>query len=249
MRILLTLFGMVCGFTFAFMTRHPRGKAILADAYQQAADIVSSPVADPSGGANEATSSTSSLDDKRLSLDRHGFEYWPPRLDQAYPDLLLRDQNGKLIKLSQLAGKPILIELVAIPCEGCQAFAGGNSLGSFSGVPVQKGLGSIHEYAQQFGNVELGADIAFVQLLLYGKDLNAPTLEQTQAWATHFQMDARKRQLVLQGTNEMLGPETISLIPGFQLIDRDFVLRYDSSGHHPTHDLYRQLLPAIRELL
>ncbi len=40
-----------------------------------------------------------------------------------------------------------------------------------------------------------------------------------------------------------------NLIPGFQLIDRDFVLRYDASGHHPRDSLWDDLLPAIPRLL
>jgi hypothetical protein len=39
------------------------------------------------------------------------------------------------------------------------------------------------------------------------------------------------------------------MIPGFQLIDRDFVLRYDASGHRPRHDLWRELMPAIPRLI
>lgn len=245
MRFVLTLFGLVCGFAFAFVTRHPSGQAILADAYE-GATAIANPIAFSLADGSDATTPDSPADEKQLSLDRRGFEYWPPRVHAVYPDLRLKDQNGKLIQLSRLKGKPILIELVAIPCKGCQAFAGGNKHGGFAGVSVQKDLGSIHDYARQFGQVELGKDIAFVQLLLYGKDLHAPTSEETRGWAKHFHMDAQKRQLVLQGTSDMLGPQTYELIPGFQLIDKDFVLRYDSSGHHPRHDLYRQLLPAIR---
>jgi hypothetical protein len=39
------------------------------------------------------------------------------------------------------------------------------------------------------------------------------------------------------------------MIPGFQLIDADFVLRFDASGHHPKHDLWRELLPAVPSLI
>ena len=39
------------------------------------------------------------------------------------------------------------------------------------------------------------------------------------------------------------------MIPGFQLIDREFVLRYDGTGHRPRHDIWRELMPAIPSLL
>lgn len=32
---------------------------------------------------------------------------------------------------------------------------------------------------------------------------------------------------------------------GFDLIDRNFLLRHDAAGHHPVDGLYRDLLPAL----
>ncbi len=39
------------------------------------------------------------------------------------------------------------------------------------------------------------------------------------------------------------------MIPGFQLIDPEFVLRADSTGHHPKHDLFTELLPRLGEMV
>jgi len=39
------------------------------------------------------------------------------------------------------------------------------------------------------------------------------------------------------------------MIPGFFLIDKDFILRSDSTGHRPKHNLYTQLLPELSVLL
>jgi hypothetical protein len=38
------------------------------------------------------------------------------------------------------------------------------------------------------------------------------------------------------------------MIPGFHLIDRDFVLRSDSCGHNPKANLFTDLLPTLRKL-
>lgn len=173
---------------------------------------------------------------------------WPPTAGERYPDLVLTDQRGETLQLSELAGKVILLELAAVPCKGCQAFAGGNRHGGFAGVPVQPGLDSIHDYAAQYGGVKLGRDVVFVQLLLYGKSMTSPTQQEVAAWAEHFQLRRSAGEIVLRGDPSMLGPATYAMIPGFQLIDRDFVLRYDSSGHQPRHDLYRDLLPALGEM-
>tara|TARA_R110002049_G_scaffold2750_4_gene21982 strand:- start:159880 stop:160707 length:828 start_codon:yes stop_codon:yes gene_type:complete len=175
---------------------------------------------------------------------------WPPSVGAFYPDLVLKDQNGERFQLSDLAGKVILLELAAIPCKGCQAYAGGNERGGFGGVAVQKGLGSIHQYAKQYARVDLETDpnVVFVQLLLYGKSMRNPTANEVSGWARHFGMNRSKNQIVLQGDRSMVTRESSNLIPGFHLIDRNFVLRFDASGHHPHDDLYRDLLPALGKL-
>ncbi|MDV6032997.1 MAG: hypothetical protein F9B45_23510 [Phycisphaera sp. RhM] len=61
-------------------------------------------------------------------------------------------------------------------------------------------------------------------------------------------MDRDANQIVLRGDPSMLSRQTYEMIPGFQLIDRDFVLRSDSCGHHPHDDLYKDLLPMLRTM-
>jgi hypothetical protein len=72
---------------------------------------------------------------------------YEPVKGERYPDLILRDQNGDAVRLSDFAGKVILLELAAVPCKGCQAFAGGQERGGFAGVPVQRGLDSRISYS------------------------------------------------------------------------------------------------------
>lgn len=176
---------------------------------------------------------------------------WPPQVGGFYPDLILTDQNGDRFQLSDLAGKVILLELAAVPCAGCQAFAGGNQRGGFGGVNVQKGLDSIHDYARRFAHVDLAKDknVVLIQLLLYGKSMSHPTEAEVKGWAEHFGMNRTKNQIVLRGDRSMVSRESYNMIPGFHLIDDNFVLRFDSSGHHPKHDLYRDLLPAMGQLV
>lgn len=175
---------------------------------------------------------------------------WPPVVGGDYPNLRLIDQNGRLTSLSEFRGKVILVEPIGLPCPACVAFAGGHQLGPFAGVQPQLDLKSIKEYARQYGQVDLDAsDIVLVHLLLYGSEMKAPTPSERLAWAEHFGLEREKNQIVLSATEEMLGPEARAMIPGFQLIDRDFVLRADSTGHQPQHDLYSELLPMLSELL
>jgi len=175
---------------------------------------------------------------------------WPPGMGERYPDLLLNDQNGHPVRLSDFAGRVMLIELAAVPCKGCQAFSGGHQFGGFGGFDVQPDLESIHEYAERIAGVRLDSnDVVFVQILLYGSSMKNPTPDEVSEWARHFQLRTTHNQLVLQGAASLLGPETMQMIPGFHLVDDDFVLRSSSCGHSPQDNLYSDLLPTLRELI
>ena len=55
--------------------------------------------------------------------------------------------------------------------------------------------------------------------------------------------------LGLAGGPALHNQASYAMVPGFQLVDRTFVLRWDATGHNPRHSLYRELLPAIPEIL
>ena len=176
---------------------------------------------------------------------------WPPAKHERYPDLKLKDQNGDVVQLSDFEGKVILLELAAVPCGGCQAFAGGNERGIFAGGKVQKGLHSIHHYARQYAGVELSNndDVVLVQLMLYGNSLKSPTQAEVTGWANHFGMDRNSGEIVLKGEASLLSESRFDMVPGFHLIDRDFVLAYDSTGDSPIDNLFSDLLPAMGQMV
>lgn len=62
-------------------------------------------------------------------------------------------------------------------------------------------------------------------------------------------MDRSKNHLVLAGTKELLGDASYNMIPGFHLVDRNFIFHSDSAGHTPRHNLVTHLLPMIPKLL
>lgn len=175
---------------------------------------------------------------------------WPPMVGQTYPDLELYDQDGRLTRLSEYRGKVLLIEPVAMSCPACVAFSGGHVFGSFQGISPQANLEAIDIYVERFGRVPFDhPDLVFVQLVLFDRELAPPSAEDVRRWADHFGFQRSQRHLVLAGTPELAGPAGHALIPGFQLVDRDFTLRCDSTGPQPRHDLYRELLPHLGSLL
>jgi len=180
----------------------------------------------------------------KLSFD------WPPRVGAEYPDLELVDQTGRMTRLSEFRSKVLLVELVGISCGACQAFAGAHEVGVFQGGKLQRNLESIETYARRYGRFDLNDEgVVYVQLLLFNEAIQAPSADQAHAWAEHFGMQRSRNQIVLTGTTALATRESYGMVPGFHLIDRDFVLHRDSSGHRPIHNLYDDLLPTMGRLV
>ena len=174
-------------------------------------------------------------------------QFWPPVLNQYYPDLELINQDGKKTR-----GRVIIVEPIGMSCPACQAFAGANRPGmkAYGNFRPQPGLKSIDEMLSQYAGVRLGdPGVVLVQLLLYNPSMKAPTLEEGQAWARNFGLSTRKNVFVLTGTEKLVNNNSYNMIPGFQLIDKNFVLRSDATGHHPKNNLYTHLLPMIKSVL
>lgn len=176
-------------------------------------------------------------------------EPWPPALGQPYPDLQLLDRDGQPVRLSQWRGQAILLEPVGMTCPACQGFSGANEIGAFPGAQVQRSAWAIERLLENWGDgVEIGTPgLVYVQVLLYDMKMGPPGPDDAAAWDEHFDISGRGGH-VLVPSRDLRHRDTYRLIPGFQLIGRDFVLRRDASGHHPVHS-YSELLGAIRPLL
>jgi hypothetical protein len=176
---------------------------------------------------------------------------WPPRVGEPYPDLHLVDQTGHVTTLSEFEGHVLLVEMIGMTCPACQGFSGAKRDGLFGGGTSDGGLPSIDELLPQYARgVHLPSDdLILVQILLFDMQMGAPTPDDARAWAAHFHRDVTKHQYVLAGGPALHNQASYVMVPGFQLVDRHFVLRWDATGHTPRHNLYTELLPAIPSIL
>lgn len=176
---------------------------------------------------------------------------WPPIVGQAYPDLELIDQNGEKFSLSFLKGKVIIVEPIGMNCPSCQAFSGAHDYGAFENNSVEQYSASFRKIFPLYAKgLKLPSrDLVFVQLILYDMALKQPDANDAKAWAEHFRLSRDQNHFVAVSPYDLRGQASFNLIPGFQVIDRDFILRADSTGHHPTHDLYKQLIPYAGRLV
>ncbi len=178
--------------------------------------------------------------------------FWPPKKGQKFPDLHLFDLSGNPINISKYAGKVILIEELAMTCPACNAFSGANRNGSgggFNGVVPQPGLPDFDDYLEQQGVDPKNPNLVVVNLILYGTNMQAPSLAEARAWCQHFKMAEGGNHVVLLGDKSMVGSASYELIPGFQLVDKSFTLCCDSTGDNPKEDLWTVLVPKLRSMI
>jgi hypothetical protein len=177
---------------------------------------------------------------------------WPPVLGQTFPDMELVDQDGAATRLSQFKGKILIVEPVGMGCPGCQAFSGANDgAGPYGGGSAQQGLGSFDVLAKKYGQLDpTDGRIVLVQLLLYDMtNGKAPVAADAKKWADHFGFTRAKNRVVLAGVPKLVNQASYEMIPGFFLVDREFVLRADSTGHNPKDSFYEKLLPMLAGML
>ena len=201
--------------------------------------------------ASRATDHTASARTTTVRLSDVAPDPWPPKLNERYPDLHLVDQNGQPFALSSLEGSVILLEAIGMTCPACQAFAGANRVGSFGPIHPAGELSSIDELVTKYaGGVTFPSkEVVLVQVLLFDMELGAPTADDARAWAEHFNRSRDRFQVVLAGGPGLHNHASYDMVPGFQLIDRHFVLRSDATGHRPHHSLYADLLPLVPKLV
>jgi hypothetical protein len=178
--------------------------------------------------------------------------FWPPKAGSKYPDLHLTDTSGHGVNLSKFEGRVVLIEEIAMTCGACNAFCGANrsgSKGAYPGGYSQKGLPAIDDYLRESGVDISNPNYVKIDLIIYNTRLQAATPEDARAWCEHFKIVENKNHVVLVGDKSLLGNVTFSMIPGFQLLDKSFVLCSDSVGHEPKDDLWTVLVPKLKRLL
>jgi hypothetical protein len=179
-----------------------------------------------------------------------GPQDWPPRVGAPFPDRQFMTHKGTPIRISDFKGKVVIVEPIGMNCPACNAFAGAARRGGFKGVQPQRGVKAFETYLVDYaGGASIGADLVLIQLLLYDFTMGAPGIQDAKMWAEHFGLERRDNVYVVFSEQDLRGDASYNMVPGFQLIDQDSVLRFDSTGHRPQHSLTGKLLPAVRTLL
>lgn len=189
------------------------------------------------------------------NLNQNLPKIWPPKMNSVYPDLELYDQKGQKFMLSSLAGHVIIVEYIDALSPISQAQSGSATHGLYYGAKTQE----LNRQALPFSDVikkhTNGAfllpndNIFELKIIVYGADATAASRDDAEQWAQHFKLKEADNVIVAVPSKDMRGDESQSLITGFQLLDKNMVLRVDSSGVMPKHNLQMTLVPLVPKLI
>ena len=187
------------------------------------------------------------------SLNENLPEMWPAKMNKPYPEIELIDREGKAFKLSDFKGKVIILSFLDMSSPTSQAQSGAGLSGPY-GVTQDK-----DQYAETFEDVVRKSvdgdfslphpDVLQVNILVYKQDGSQPTVDAAENWATHFDLEKEQGVIVAVPQKDIRGDETNKIINGFQLIDKNHILRVDSSGPEPKHNLKMTFIPLVPKLL
>ncbi len=182
-------------------------------------------------------------------------ETWPPKMNTVYPEIELFDQNGKEFALSSLKGKVIIVEFIDINSPISQAQSGAATYGAYYAASSS----DVDKYAKPFDKVlskytsnaiTLPNDnIIQLKIIVYGQNGGAATRDDAQLWAEHFNLKKSDNIIVAVPKKDIRDQRSSNLISGFQLVDKNMMLRVDSAGVNPKHSLAMTLIPLVPKLV
>ena len=92
-------------------------------------------------------------------------------------------------------------------------------------------------------------EVIVLKLILYNQEGTQPSAADAENWANYYRLKTSDNFIVAVPANDFRGEESDKIVPGFQLVDRDFNLRVDAAGPTPKHDFKMSLIPLIQKLL
>ncbi|MGN7438362.1 MAG: hypothetical protein ACTHOO_06930 [Alcanivorax sp.] len=188
------------------------------------------------------------------SMNENLPDTWPPKMNTEYPSLELIASDGKRFKLSDYKGKVIVLSYIDMSSPISQAQSGSGLSGPY-GTTVDT-----DPYAEPFEDTlrkTLGDDdfdfpnddVVQVKVLVYSPADEQASVDDAEGWAGHFDLTPENGVIVAVPVKDIRGEETDTIINGFQLIDKNHILRVDSSGPEPKHNLKMTLIPLVPKLL
>ncbi len=189
------------------------------------------------------------------NLNKNLPDEWPPRMNNPYPELELIDQEGKEFFLSDLKGKVIIMEYVDISLPKSQAQSGAALAGPYYGgdpEDIDKSIELFSEILRKNTETKMtlpNPNVIHLKVIIYGEAGAQASRDDAQGWAEHFNLRKTDNVIVAVPKKDMRSDETQGIITGYQLIDKNMILRVDSAGTLPKHNLQLTFVPLVPKLI
>ncbi len=178
---------------------------------------------------------------------------WPPKMNKPYPEIELIDQDGKEFKISDLKGKVIVLSFLDMSSPVSQAQSGALLSGAYGLTQeLDKTVDTFDDALRKAIDVDFSLpneDVIEVSVIVYTQDGGQASVDDAKNWADHFNLSKDNGEIVAVPKKDIRGEESDKIINGFQLIDKNNILRVDSSGPEPKHNLRMTLVPLLPKLL
>ncbi len=184
------------------------------------------------------------LDEVYLAQDQAS---WPPQLGQQFPLMPILTPTLEKRMTDLFKGRATLIEYASMNSAATQALAGSGERGPYGAVARYPSLKVLESYFPDYSNGIQAGEINRVQILMV--DLHAQIVSPglAQAWNEHFELESKRGRIVLIASAALLQGSGSELIGGFQLLDKNMVVRADATGVR-SKTLFSKLFPALARL-
>ncbi|MBI1301514.1 MAG: hypothetical protein GC137_07635 [Alphaproteobacteria bacterium] len=182
-------------------------------------------------------------------------ENWPPAMNMIYPDLKLVDYTGQAFDLSSYAGRVIIMEYIDMNDPISQAQSGAGVVGALPGTYVEQDETNSETFEEVFRKTALAditlpnANLLHIKVIVYGSNGAQASVDDAEKWAKHFDLKKSDNFIVAVPEKDFRGKETLQILAGYQLLDKNLVLRADSAGVTPKHNLRLTLIPLAEKLI
>ncbi|MGH1375963.1 MAG: hypothetical protein ACRBCK_06395 [Alphaproteobacteria bacterium] len=188
----------------------------------------------------------------RPKEERHLPDPWPANMNVAYPDIILMDDKGQELLLSDFMGKVVVLEFIDMSSPISQAQSGSLLLGAYGDtVKVDRSRTTFANVVRDEtgeGFTYPSANTVELKVIVYAEDGGLPTVDDAAKWANHFDLSSEESIIVAVPKTDLRSPITQGLIGGYHLLDKQSRLRVDSVGTIPRHNLEITLVPLAVKL-
>lgn len=169
---------------------------------------------------------------------------WPPQIGQQFPVMPMLSPTLEKRMTDSLRGRVTLIEYASMRSPATQALAGSGERGPYGAVNTYASLKVLESYFPTYSAGVQAGEVNRVQILMVDLRSQIVSPALAKAWSDHFELETKHGRIVLIASAALLQGSGSELIGGFQLLDKNMIVRGDATGAR-SKTLFSGLFPLM----